>query len=137
MVPVATKVTQLEWDEQARVVMAESAAASPWALVSGFLDVMHDAHLWRIEQGRAEVLLAVRGSDRSSGRLLEVVGMRSLGDRFRAADLGPVVEQLAREAYGRVDLISMATRHPHLVRACERQGWTAVASIVNKPLSLQ
>jgi hypothetical protein len=130
-------VTQLQWTDEARELMAPSAQASPWALVSGFMDVMRDAHLWRIQQGRADVLLALRGTDRSYGRLMEVVGMRSVGERFRAADLGPVVEHLVRTAYDRVDLISMCTRHPHLVRACERDGWTPEATIVNKALRLQ
>lgn len=127
----------MQWTDEVRELMAPSAQASPWALVSGFMDVMRDAHLWRIQQGRSDVLLAVRGTERSYGRLMEVVGLRSLGDRFRADELVPVVETLVRTAYDRTDLISMCTRHPHLVRACERQGWTAVASIVNKPLSLQ
>lgn len=137
MAAAETKVTQLQWTDEVRELMAASAQASPWALVSGFQDVMRDAHLWRLEQGGADVLLAVRGTERTYGRLMEVVGMRSLGERFRAADLGPAVETLVRTAYGRTDLLSMCTRHPHLVRACERTGWTAVAQIVNKPLSLQ
>ena len=117
--------------------MAPSAAASPYSVVESFGDALRDAHLFEIEQGASRVLLAVRGTQLANGRLLEVVGMRSLGERARAADLLPVIEQLARDAYERVDLLSMCTRHPHLVRACERQGWHAVASIVNKPLRMQ
>jgi hypothetical protein len=136
MAAAAAQVKQLAWDEQARELMAPSAAASPWAMVEGFSNALHDAHLWQIDQGGARVLLAVRGVQMEHGRLLDVVGMRSLGERFRAADLGPVVESIARSCYEGVDLLTMCTRHPHLVRACERQGWTAVAQIVNKPLRL-
>lgn len=117
--------------------MQASADASPWSLVEGFGNALNGAHLFHIEQGRARVLLAVRGVQLEHGRMLDVVGMRSLGERFRAAELAPVVEQIARTRYEGVDLMTMVTRHPHLVRACERQGWTAVATVVNKPLRLQ
>ncbi|HEX7742851.1 MAG TPA: hypothetical protein VF442_10545 [Sphingobium sp.] len=127
---------QIPWDDQARELMQPSADASPWAMVEGFENAMHGAHLWQIDQGGACVLLALRGVQLAHGRLLDVVGMRSVGDRFQAAQLGPVVEGIARTFYEGVDLLSMCTRHAHLVRACERQGWAAVAQIVNKPLRL-
>lgn len=132
----AAKVTQLRWDDQTRELMQPSADASPFALLESFEDALGNAHLFQIEQDAARVLLAVRGVQLQHGRLLEVVGMRSLGQRVRAADLVPCVEAIARDVY-QADLLTMCTRRPHLVRGCERMGWTAAATIVNKPLRLQ
>jgi hypothetical protein len=116
--------------------MRPSAEASPWSLVEGFADCLRGAHLFQIEAAGVRALIAVRGVQMEAGRLLDVVGMRSLGDRAPAPLVLPVIEHLARETY-QADLLSMCTRHPHLVRACERQGWSNVAAIVNKPLRLQ
>lgn len=131
------RLTQLQWDDAACEAMAPSAAASPWALVEGFADNLGNSHLWQIDQGGSRVLLAVRGLTMQHGNLLEVVGMRSLGERVRGAQLVPVIERLAREVYGNVDLLSMCTRHDHLARGCERHGWGRSGVIVNKPLRLQ
>lgn len=136
MVPAA-RLTRLAWDEASVEAMAPSAAASPWSLVEGTGDNLANSHLWQIEIGGTRVLLAVRGLQMQHGNLLEVVGMRSTGERFRAGQLGPVVEQLVRDCYPQTDLLSMCTRHEHLVRACERQGWTRSGAIVNKPMRLQ
>ncbi|HEX7890296.1 MAG TPA: hypothetical protein VF522_13125 [Ramlibacter sp.] len=116
--------------------MRPSAEASPWALVEGFKNCLGNAHLFEIGIEGQRVLIALRGSELEGGRLLDVVGMRSLGDRARPHQVLPVIEALARQVY-QADLLSMCTRHPHLVRACVREGWTDVARIVNKPLRLQ
>lgn len=116
--------------------MRPSAEASPWSLTEGYLDALGSSHLFQLDAGRQRVLIAVRGVQHEHGRLLDVVGMRSLGERAQAHLVLPVIERLARDTY-QADLLSMCTRHPHLVRACEREGWSRVAAIVNKPLRLQ
>lgn len=137
MAAAAKKVTQLAWDDHASALMQASVEASPWAMVSGFANVLANAHLFEVRQAGTHVLLAMRGSEREHGRLLEVVGMRSLGERVRASELVPVVEQIARECYERVDLLSMTTRHAHLVAGCVRMGWAEAGTVVNKALRLQ
>lgn len=132
----AAQVTQLPWTPEACEAMRPSAAASPWALVESFEQCLQGAHLLQFDVGTTRALIAVRGVQMAHGRLLDVVGMRSLGDRAPAGLVLPALEQIARDTY-QADLLTMCTRHPHLVRACERHGWTAVASIVNKPLRLQ
>lgn len=132
----AEKVRQLPWDDQARALMQPSADASPWAMLESFENALSGAHLFEVEQGASRALLALRGVQLQHGRLLEVVGMRSLGERVQAGALLAVIERLASEVY-QADLLTMCTRHPHLVRGCERHGWTAAATIVNKPLRLQ
>lgn len=131
------KLRQLQWDAENTDAMSAVVDASPWAGVAGLRDTLGQAHLWELTRDNTRVLLAVRGVQCENGRVLDVVGMRSLGDRCRAGDLGPAFEQLARECYPNVDLLSMQTRRPHLVRACERQGWTMAATTVTKKLRLQ
>lgn len=131
------RLTQLPWDQDLIDAMAPSVAASPWSLVDGVADALGGSHLFQIEQGRVRVLLAMRGTTREGGRVLEVVGMRSLGERARPDVLWPAVERLARDAYGTPDLLSMCTRHEHLVRMCERAGWARSGFIVNKAMRVQ
>lgn len=131
------KVTQLAWDDHVSALMQPSIEASPWAMVSGFANVLANAHLFEVHQGASRVLLAMRGTEREHGRLLEVVGMRSLGERVRASETVAVVEQIARDCYERVDLLSMTTRHAHLAAGCVRMGWAEAGTVVNKALRLQ
>jgi hypothetical protein len=130
------QVTQIAWDDQAQHLMQASADASPWALVESFADNLGRAHLWQIDAGAQRALVALRGLDLAGGRLLEVAGLRSIGAARITPAIATVIEDLARDVYG-ADLLTMCTRHPHLVRGCERAGWTNVAAIVNKPLRLQ
>jgi hypothetical protein len=124
-----------QWDDETRELLQPCVALSPWSLVEPAESVFAGSAVWELATESARAVVAVRATAwQGGGRLLEVVGARSLGDRFRAEQL-QVIEQLAK-VYD-VDLLSMTTRHPHLVRGCERAGWTSVASVVVKPMKVQ
>lgn len=128
------KVTQTQWDADAIDAMAPVVAASPWAGIDGIRDTLGNAHLWRLESGRVHLLIALRGVQCEHGRALDVVGLRSLGERMSAAETTAAIERIARTNYPAIDLLSLATRHRHLVRGAERTGWTASGTIMTKIL---
>ena len=128
---------QLPWDAEAVEAMRPSVDASPWAGIDGLADALGQAHLWEMRAGRRRALVAVRGLQCEHGRVLDVVGLRSLGDRLDARELCATIEQLARQSYPAIDLLSMVTRHPHVLRGAQRNGWAPVATVATKYLRVQ
>ena len=124
---------QLEWDAAAIEAMRPVLDVTPWAGFDSLQSALGGAHLIEFTQGRQRALLALRGVQCEGGRVLEVVGLRSLGDRLQALPVCQALEHLAVTTY-RADLLTMTTRRPHLVRACERAGWVPVATVMNKHL---
>lgn len=134
MVP-AQSLTQRTWDDEAVEAFAPCMAASPWGALAGVRESLAGANLWVLQAERRHVLIAVRGLNLEHGRQLEVTGIRSLGERMRAPELGAALDAMA-QAYGNVDQLSMCTRHAHLVRGCERQGWAVTGTVMLKQLRL-
>jgi hypothetical protein len=114
--------------------MRPSVDASPWAGVEGVQDNLGGSQLWEYSHDGRRVLLAVRALQLEAGRVLEVTGMRSLGDRVQAAPLLAVLDYMGRDLYA-ADLLSMQTRRPHLVAGCVRNGWSEAARVVVKNLN--
>jgi len=129
------KITQLQWDGEALQAMLPSVEASPWGGLESPREVLGGSWLFEFREGRQQVLVAARPVRCEHGMRLDVVGMRSLGERFHAATLDAAFMGVAR-AVG-ADLIAMNTKHEHIVRACERQGWTCSGHVVIKPVRLQ
>jgi hypothetical protein len=129
----SASLKQRAWSPAHQVYMAASAAASPWAAIEGAGDNLGRAHLWEMELGTQRALVAVRGIPFEHGRLLEIAGLRSLGDRITPEGV-QLLDTLAREVY-QADLLSMTTLREHLVPVCIRAGWsTKVAATLTKNL---
>lgn len=131
----ALKMVQLPWDAEALEAFAPSVQAGAWAAVDDHASALGGAQLWQYKDGPVDVLLAIRPVRTNQGLVCDVVGMRSLGQRVPAVEFGRAMDDLAKHAYG-ADMLSMSTRHPHMVRGCVRAGWTAVATVVVKPLKV-
>lgn len=132
----AAQVTKVPATDEVRQLLARSAEASPWAPLAGINDSTGGASVWLAELEGRRALIATRGMVMEHGRLLEVVSCRSLGDRMRAEDVAAVAGRIAREFYDDVDMVAMCTRHEHLVRCCERAGWTRTGFIVTQRLKV-
>lgn len=131
----AAKVTPRPWDDQALQLLAPSLDGSQFSLVSTIEEQLHGSQLWEFDFGNALALVALTPVQFARGRTVEVAGLRSLGERLQPHQVR-ALDAVARDAYG-ADLLSMATRHPHLARTCERAGWCRVAPILVKPLRVQ
>lgn len=130
----AQSLNQLPWTESAVDAFAPILDVGPWAGLDSLQDVLHGSHLWEFRQGRVHALIALRGRQLAGGRVLEVVGLRSLGDRIAPAALDEAIEHVALTSYGEIDLLSLKTRWPHLVRNCQRQGWQVAGTNLTKRL---
>ena len=124
---------QLEWDAAAIEAMRPVLDVTPLAGFDTIETALGGAHLFEYSQGRQRALIALRGVQYQAGRVLEVRGLVSLGDRLQALPFYDALQGLSREIY-RADLLTMTTRRPHVVSACERAGWTPVATVMNKHL---
>lgn len=131
----APKVKRLAWDDQALQLLAPAIEGSPFSLLSTPEEQLHGSDLWEIDYGSVSAVVALRGVQLARGRLVELTGIRSLGERIQPRHLS-ALHAIARDAYG-ADLLSMNTRHAHLARTCERAGWCEVGRIVNLPLRVQ
>lgn len=127
-------MTKIAATDDVRQLLAASAAASPWAPVIGVGDNLAGATVWLAEVGPRAALIATRGAVRQHGRLLEVVAMRSLGERVHAQDVAAVVGQIGREFYDNVDLVAMCTRHEHLARCIQRAGWARSGYVLTQQI---
>lgn len=127
---------QRQWGRDDLDAMAASVEASPYPALRTVQACLAGAHLWEFSSGDQRALLAVRGQSYEHGRQLDILGAVSLGDRIDSAQLTDAMDRMAAQ-YRHVDALCMATRHAHLVRACERAGWTATGTIVTKNLRLQ
>ncbi len=130
----APSLTLRQWDADALEAMAPVATATPWAGLDSLADVLNGSHLWEFEHGRRRALVALTARQLAAGRVLEVTGMVSLGERLQLAEVGRQIEAVAATRYGDVDLVSMTTRWAHLARACEREGWQPAGVTMTKRL---
>jgi hypothetical protein len=128
-------MTQRAWGAEECEAMQPCVQESPYAAIEGLRSCLGGSHLWDITHGNSRVLLAVRGTTLDNGRLLEVVGMRSLGERMDSAMLARCMDHLARQVYT-ADLLAMMTRHDHILRGCVRDGWTDVARVAIKTMKV-
>jgi hypothetical protein len=136
MAAAAESLSQQQWTQDALDALLPSVEASPWGALESAGEVLGNAHLFEHVHGRERVLIVARPVKCDHGTRCDIVGLRSLGDRFTAAALDRSLVRIAREGYG-ADVLAMNTRHEHLVRSCQAQGWTRTGFIVIKPVNLQ
>lgn len=132
----APSLKQLAWSQDALEALLPSVEASPWGALDSPGEVLGNAHLFEHTLEGQRVLIVTRPEQCAHGVRCDIVGLRSLGDRFNAAALDASLLRIAREGYS-AQLIAMNTKHQHIVRRCEALGWTRTGFVVIKPVSLQ
>lgn len=130
----APSLTLRQWDAEALEALAPVGNVTPWAGLDALTDVLAGSHLWEFEHGPRRALVALTARQLAAGRVLEVAGLVSLGERLQLAEVGRAIESVAATRYGNVDLLSLTTRWAHLARACEREGWKQAGVTMTKRL---
>lgn len=105
-------------------------AVSPWGMLAAPDEAFGGASAFEFESGRQRALIAVRPVDYRQGRRLDVVGLRSEGDRLSAADLDRALMKIA--AGFDADVLAMTTQVPHVIRACLRHQWMGTGIVMLK-----
>lgn len=124
------KVTRLAWDVSHVLELMPAVHANPFGPLEGPMDVLGNACLYEITQGRGRALVAVRPMDLQDGRRLDVVGLVSTGDRLSAATVAHALDDMA--ALHNADQLCMCTQRAHLVKGAARHGWAISGLIVTK-----
>lgn len=125
-----TLIHSRPWGEDDVLAFGPSVAASPFGPLEGMADVLlgSSLHEFRAETRRA--LIATRMEALEHGNRLTVTGMVSTGDRLRAGELLPQLDNLA--AVLGADQLAMATKRAHLVKAATRYGWQVSGLVLTK-----
>lgn len=125
----ATLTTRI-WTEADILAFTPSVEASPFGPLEGLADVLEGCGLYEFEADTRRALIATRYEQLQLGRRLTVAGLVSTGDRLRAAEVLPELDNLA--AVLGADQIAMATRRAHLVKAATRFGWVVSGVVLTK-----
>lgn len=132
----AASLIAREWDAEALQLLQPSVDATPWGPLDDAADMFRGAYLFEHRHQAERVLVAVAPVPCAHGVRLIVSGLRSLGDRFTAAPLCASLDRLGREVF-HAQVLAMCTRHPHVMAAVQRNGWTRTGGVAVKPLGLQ
>lgn len=127
----AAKVKPLAWEAAHVAALAPSVAASPWPM-EGPRDVLNGAMLFEFTNGRAHALMAVRPVLLAGGRRLDVVGLRSDGERLQGAAIDAAAVRIARELECKA--LAMCSQRAHVIRTCARQGWGITGMVMAKEI---
>lgn len=130
----AEKITAIDWTADRLHTLQPVIEANPYGPLATAHDVFFGAHLFEFEHGRQHALIAVRPVDYSQGRRLDIVGLRSDGERLDAAALNRAVMGVAMQ-FG-ADLMAMSTQLPHVVRSCARHGWMTTGAVMLKVVKI-
>lgn len=125
-------MTPRPWDAAALDALAPSAAVSPFGPLATPAEMFQGAQLWEYSNGKQHALVAVRLVTFAAGRRLDVVGLRSDGDRLDVGAFDAAVVRLAHDQGARI--IAMCTQLPHVARSCLRHGWGTTGAVLLKVL---
>lgn len=123
-------MTRMGWDESSVLSLMPSVHASPWGPLEGPFDVLGNACLYELTEGRGRALVAVRPVDLQHGRRLDVVGLVSTGDRLSAATVARALDDMA--AMHHADQLAMCTQRAHIVKGASLHGWGISGLVMTK-----
>lgn len=125
-----TQINPLTWDASHVLELMPSVHANPFGPLEGPLDVLGNAYLYELTQGRCRALLAVRPVQCQDGKRLDVVGLVSTGDRLAGSTLTHALDDLA--ANHQADQLAMCTQRAHLVKVASRHDWAISGLVMTK-----
>lgn len=124
------KINAVSWDSDRLDAMQPVLAVSPWGPLATVEEAFGRDHLFEFENDRQRALIVVRPVDFSQGRRLDIVGLRSEGDRLSAAALDRAVMHIA--AGFNADILAMTTSVPHIAKSCLRRRWMVTGAVMLK-----
>ncbi|WP_341904017.1 hypothetical protein [Polaromonas sp. YR568] len=126
----AEKVNAVPWDADRLAAMQPALDVSPWGPLATVDEAYGRDALFEFENDQQRALIVVRPVNFKHGRRLDIVGLRSEGDRLSAAALDRAVMGLA--ARYDADLLAMCTQVPHVAKSCLRHQWMVTGAVMLK-----
>lgn len=123
-------LTARNWSPDDVTAFTPSVEASPFGPLEGVADVLTGCALHEFNQEQRRALIATRYEQLQYGRRLLVAGLVSTGDRLRAGEVLPALDDLA--AVLEADQLVMTTQRAHLVKAATRHGWHVSGLVLTK-----
>lgn len=116
------------WTSETLAALA--VAPNPFGKLASIEEIMQGAHLYSYERGAVRVLVAVRPVTFSGGTRLDLMGLRSLGNRLNRVDFFAALDRLG-EAYG-AQIMGCCTQVPHVADYCTKSGYSVTGAILTK-----
>ena len=126
----AEKVNAVAWDADRLAALQTVLDVSPWGPLATVEEAFRGDHLFEFENGRQRALIVVRPVTYRQGRRLDVVALRSEGDRLSAAALDRALMGIA--AQFDADLMALCTQVPHVAKSCLRHRWMVTGAVMLK-----
>lgn len=124
------KVNAVPWDADRLAALQPAVDANPWGPLAAADEIFRGDHLFEFESGHQRALIVVRPVQFRQGRRLDLIALRSEGDRLSAAALDRAVMKIA--AGFDADLLAMCTQVPHVLKSCLRHNWMVTGAVALK-----
>lgn len=128
----AQALTLRDWDEDAVRAFYPVVDTNPWGPLENAGELLSGAFLAEYREGTRHALVAARPVQLSGGVRVEIVGLRSLGDRLPADLIAKEVVKLSHALGG--NLVAMSSRVPHILSTLNRHGWATTGALMVKAL---
>lgn len=123
-------MTSCDWDNDALEVFAPSVEKNVFGPLADALEVFNGAYLYEYRKDNQRALVAVRPVHLRAGTRMEVVGLRSVGERLQAKPFFAALDGVARAHGARV--INVLTQVPHVANACKSAGFGISGAVLLK-----
>lgn len=127
------KMTPRAWDGEAIELLTPSTLKSPFGALASPVEVLNGSYLFEYVDGKQSALVAVKPVAFSAGNRLEVVGLRSFGDRLQQKPFFKELDALAMSNDARV--ITLLTQVPHVANACMKNGFGVSGAVLMKVIN--
>lgn len=134
-VDIDPKINPMAWTGEVLDAFAPSADRSPFGPLANAGEICLGSHLYEYRNGGQRAFVAVKPLSFAAGNRLDVVALRSFGDRLQARPFYAAVESIGRQHNAR--FIVMCTQLPHIAKACQSAGFGISGAIAMKAINFQ
>lgn len=120
------------WDEDAVRAFYPVVETNPWGPLENAGELLAGSYLAEYRDGTRRCLVAARPVELSGGVRVEIVGIRSLGDRLPSDLIADEVVKLAHALGG--NMVAMSSRVPHILSTLHRHGWATTGALMVKTM---
>lgn len=120
------------WDDQAIAAFHPVVDTNPWGPLECAGELLGGSYLFEYSAAGQRALVAARPVALSGGTRVEIVAMRSLGDRLHAKPFCAALVGMGHQLEGNV--LAMSSAVPHVLTTLSRNGWTTTGALMIQPI---
>jgi hypothetical protein len=109
------------WDNDVLQALAPSVARSPFGTLASAEEMLQGAHLYRYDDGAQAAFVAVRPVRFAAGQRLDIVGLRSLGDRLNTRKFIAALDDLGTQFDAHH--LAFCTQVGYVAKSCLKNGY--------------